>query len=145
MVLEHWSPFNGLRRMDTATNRLWRGFGYTDGVRVNAWAVPLDVAQEDDRIVVQASMPGIAPDDIQVTIEDGVLIIKGETKTDREGHKGNYLVRERRTGRFHRALRLPDTVDTDQAEPRYDNGVLTIEFPKVEARKARRLEIKAGA
>ena len=108
------------------------------------WAVPLDVIQEGDSVVVQATLPGVKPADIKVTIEDGVLSISGESKLDREEQNGNYLIRERRSGKFRRVLRLPDSVDAEAAETTYENGVLTVTLPKVEAKKAKRLEVKAG-
>ena len=140
MTLERWDPFRELRRMD----RLWRGFGI--GREIERWAVPLGVVREGDDIVVRASVPGVKPEDIQVTVEEDLLTIKAETETEAEHEEsnGNYLMRERRAGKFHRSLRLPDTVDAEKVESRYDHGVLTIRFPKVEAKKARRLEIKVG-
>ena len=143
MVLERWDPFKELRRIEGAMNRRWRGFGV--GGPIVRWAVPLDVVQDDDSIVVHASLPGVKPEDIQVTIEDGVLTIGNEAKSEHKEGNGNYLLRERRSGRFQRTLRLPDTVDTEKAEPHYENGVVTITFPKVESKKAKRLEIKASA
>ena len=100
--------------MEEAMNHLWRGTDF--GGDVEGWAVPLDVVREGDNVVVRASMPGVKPDDVQVTIEDGMLTIKGDTGTEREERNGNYLVRERRSGRFHRALRLPDSVEADKAK-----------------------------
>ena len=142
MVLQRRDPFRELRRLDEVADRFWRGFGigrYTD-----SWRVPLDVVQEADNILVHVSVPGVKPEDIQVTIEEGLLTIKGETKTAHEERDGNYLIRERRSGRYHRTLRLPDTVDTDNAESRYEDGVLTVTLPKIEGKKAKRLEIKVG-
>ena len=104
--------------------------------------MPLDVVQEGDNILVHASLPGVKPKDIQVTIENEVLTIAGETRTDHEERNGNYLMRERRVGKFHRSQRLPDTVDTEKAETRYEDGVLTVTFPKVESKRAKRLEVK---
>ncbi len=104
----------------------------------------MDAVEEDDKLVVRASLPGIAPEEIKITIEDGVLTIDGETKVDEEGKVGNYLIRERRTGSFHRAMRLPDTVDVDQAETNYDEGILTVAFPKSESKRARQLTVTSG-
>ena len=104
----------------------------------------MDVVQDGDDLIVHASLPGVDPDDIQVTLEDGLLTIEGETGSESEEQKGDYLLRERRFGRFHRALRLPNSVDSEKAQPSYANGVLTITVPKQEAKKARRLEIKTG-
>jgi HSP20 family protein len=128
--------------MEQGMNRFWRGLGV--GEEVEGWALPLDVVHEGDNVVVQASLPGVKPEDIEITVEDGVLSIKGDTQTESEESTGGYLLRERRTGKFRRSLRLPDSVDADQAEPKYENGVLTVTFPKIEAKKAKRLEIKSG-
>ena len=141
MVLQRWEPFRDLRRVENTVDRFWRGAGVGQS---GGWAVPLDVIQEGDSIVVQGTLPGVTREDIKVTIEDGVLSISGESKLDREEQNGNYLIRERRSGKFRRVLRLPDSVDAEAAETTYENGVLTVTLPKVEAKKAKRLEVKAG-
>src|SRR5918997_1067546 len=146
MVLRRWEPFRELRQMQENMDRLWRNFGHGEGEagNVESWAIPLDVVQEGDNIVVKASVPGVSPEDIDVSIENDVLTIKGQTKEEREHQEGNYLMRERRAGSFYRALRLPDTVDSDNAQPHYKNGVLSITFPKMESKKAKRLPITRG-
>jgi HSP20 family protein len=146
MVMRHWDPFNEFRQMQGRMNRLLRGFGASaEGEDMETWSVPLDVMQQGDNFVVHASMPGVKPDEIKVTIEDNVLTIRGQTASEFERQEGNYLMRERRSGSFHRALRLPDTVDIDQAQTSHDNGVLTITIPKAESKKARELKVSAGA
>ena len=146
MVLRRWEPFQELRQLQGNLNRLWRDLGPEGGEEgnVESWAIPLDVVQEGDKIVVKASVPGVSPEDIDVSIENDVLTIKGHTKEEREHQEGNYLMRERRAGSFYRALRLPDTVDSDNAQPHYKNGVLSITFPKMESKKAKRLQITRG-
>lgn len=145
MLLQRWDPFFDFRRRHYNTDRGWRGFPQTvDGGESKRWSIPLDAVEEDDKLVVRASLPGIDPDEIKVTIEDGVLSIDGETKVDEERKEGNYLIRERRSGSFHRALRLPDTVDVDQAETNYDEGVLTVAFPKAESKRAKQLTVTSG-
>jgi HSP20 family protein len=98
-----------------------------------------------DNILVHASLPGIHPDDINVSIEDNVSTIKAQTRMENESTNNNYLMHERRLGSFHRSLRLPDTVDTDQATTNYQYGVLTIAFPKVESKRARQLKVTASS
>ncbi len=146
MVLQRWEPFAELRRMDDRVGRLWRGFGsrYTGEHGTEAWGIPLDVSAESDTIAVKASLPGVEPGNISVNIEDGVLTIKGSTESESQNENGNgkYLMRERRYGSFHRSMRLPDTVDTENVKSAYKNGVLTVEVPKLESKKARKVEVK---
>jgi HSP20 family protein len=146
MVLRRWEPFRELRQMQQNMDRLWRNFGQGEGEagNVESWAIPLDVVQQGDNIVVRASVPGVNPEDIDVSIENDVLTIKGQTKEEREHQEGNYLMRERRSGSFYRALRLPDTLDSDQAQSHYEHGVLSITFPRMGSKRARRLQIASG-
>ena len=141
MVLARRGSFRDFRGFENVLDRFWRGYGVGEGIE--GWALPLDVVEEDDNIVVRASLPGIKPEDIEITVENGVLTVEGETETEKESHSDNYLVRECRSGKFHRSLRLSDTLDTDKAETAYENGVVTITLPRVESKKAKRLEIKA--
>ena len=142
MALQRWYPFRDFWRIDDTRGRMWSGFN--TGGHPEYRPLPLDVVQEDDKILVHASMPGVKPEEIQVTIEDGILTVKGDTNADHEESNGSYLVRERRSGSFQRALRLPNTVDAGKAESSYKDGVLTIELPKTEANQAKRLEVKVG-
>ncbi len=146
MVLRRWEPFRELRQIQENMDRLWRSFGPGEGEAGNVenWAIPLDVVQQGDNVIVKASVPGVNPEDIDVSIENDVLIIKGQTKEEREHQEGNYLMRERRSGSFYRALRLPDTLDSDQAQPHYEHGVLSITFPRLESKRAKRLHITSG-
>ena len=147
MMLQRRGPFTELRQMQDNMDRMWKRFGsfnHEDGGGIEAWAAPLDVVADGDDFVVRASMPGVSPSDIQVSIEENVLTIRGETASHFENTDGNYLMRERRSGSFHRSLRLPDTVDQDRAEPRYEHGVLTVTLPKAEAKRARQFEVKVS-
>ena len=132
--------------MDDVVDRFWKGFGVgatlpNGGGRS---AIPLDVVQDGDDVVVRASVAGVAPEDINVDIEDGVLTVSTESTSESEKKEGTYLLRERRSGSYRRSLRLPDSVDADKAESSYEHGVVTITFPKVEARKSKHIEIKAN-
>ena len=146
MALQRWDSFVEMRRFqDHFERRLAPGFPVTGHRAVkNSWYIPLDAVEEGDDLLVRASVPGVKPEDIEVTIEDGILSIKGETTEEHEVKAGEYLMRERRSWSFHRSVRLPDTVDADKAETGYANGVLTIKLPKVEAKKAKRLEVTVG-
>ena len=144
MTMQRFDPFAELRRMDAAFNRMWNPGVQAQDSAGGRWDIAMDVVQDGDDLIVRASLPGVDPDEIQVTLEDGLLTIEGETGSESEEQKGDYLLRERRFGRFHRALRLPSSVDAERAQPSYANGVLTITVPKQEAKKARKLQIKTG-
>ena len=145
MLLQRWDPLFDFRRRHHIADRTRHGFPQTvDAVGPKRWSIALDAVEEDEKLVVRASLPGVDPDEIKVTIEDGVLTIDGETKVDDEVKVGNYLIRERRAGSFHRSVRLPDSVDVDQAETNYDEGVLTVAFPKAESKRAKPLTVTSG-
>ena len=139
MVLRRWEPFRELRNMEDTINRMWRGYGGEPPA--GGWIVPLDVVREGDSITLHASLPGVDPEHIDVSVEENVLTIAAATHSDTEEKQGEYLMRERRSGSFHRSLRLPDTVDTEMIKPVYKNGVLTITIPRAESRKARKLPV----
>ena len=143
MVLQRWDPFRELRRVDDVFTRHFRDLRRESG-QAGAWPVPLDVTHEDDSVVVEASIPGVKPDEVEVTIEDGRMTIEGKTAVESDESRSGYVIRERRSGRFYRAIPLPETVDADGAESRYENGVLTVTLPKQASRKARKIEVKAA-
>ena len=142
MTLRRWEPFRDLRAVENTVNRAWRGLGGQPAYpAVEGWSVPLDIVREADKFTVHASLPGFDPENIDVSVEDSVLTIKANAGPEAERAEGEYLMRERRTGSFHRTLRLPDTVDTEGIRPGYRNGVLTITIPRAEARKARQFKV----
>ena len=147
MVFTRWDPrFELMRAPATGFRRPHRPFGFaaSSAFEGKAWAIPLDIFRNGDTFTVQAVLPGLNPADIDVTIDDGILSIKAQTKMEEERKDGDYLVRESRSGKFRRSMRLPDNVDATDAAPRYENGVLTISLPVAEAKKAKRLPVAAG-
>ncbi|MDA0264986.1 MAG: Hsp20/alpha crystallin family protein [Chloroflexi bacterium] len=160
MVLSNWDPLDEIRRAHRLANRYWAGFptafgdslgdGFKDAdpgfgnAEGREWSIPLDIARDGDNVTVHASLPGVKPEDIDVTIEGGMLTIKASTQVDEERKDGGYVMRERRTGSFHRSLRLSEHVDADKVEPRYENGVLTITLPMAESNKAKHLKVAVG-
>ncbi len=145
MVLQRWDPFRDLRRMEVSVGQLWRGLVSEDGHGAGGWAIPLDMTQDDEKVIVRASIPGLKPEDVKVTVDDGVLTIEGEVNAQAERAKGTYIVRERRAGVFRRVVRLPDSADTEHAESTYANGVLEITFLLVEAKKPKSIDVKVAS
>ena len=107
-------------------------------------SMPVDVAEEADRYVVKASIPGIPTDDINVTVHDGVLTIKAETQSEAEQQEANYRLRERHMGSVQRRFTLPSTVNEDQVTAQYDHGVLTLHIPKASEVQPKRIAIGNG-
>ena len=105
----------------------------------------LDAYEEGDTLVVEAHLPGLKPEDLDINVEQGVLAISGQTTAEEERTGRNYLIREHRTGRFSRSLRLPATYNPDACQANFEHGVLRLSFPKSESAKPRRIQIGGGS
>jgi HSP20 family protein len=105
-----------------------------------------DVKETEKELVVKAELPGIDEKDVQLTIHDGVLSLRGEKKMERSDKHENYHLMERSYGSFQRSIRLPETVDEDKAEARFEKGVLTVTLPKrpESVKEQKKIEIKAA-
>jgi HSP20 family protein len=122
--------------------RIVRSFlGDADATLAGAFSPALDVEETDDGFTLHVELPGIAPDQVEVSIEENVLTIAGEREFYSDKTTEGFRRVERRFGRFHRAVRLPDRVDPDQVAASYKDGLLTITVPKAESAKPRRIQI----
>ena len=146
MVMQRWDPFRELQEMDETMNRLWRGFGSRIANReAEDWNIALDVVRKPEEIVAKASLPGVKPEDIDVTIEDNVLTLKAQRSSEYENKDDTaYLIRERSYGSYYRALRLPESVDTEKVKSDYEHGVLTVTLPKMEEKKPKQIKVNVG-
>jgi len=140
-TLVRWNPsrslFNEFDRFFNAPAANWEAS--------RTWGLPLDVTESDDNYVVKASVPGIAAEDLDITLEDNVLTIKGEFSTDENVEEARYHMRERRFGSFSRSLRFPMGVSADKVEASCVHGVLTVNVPKAEEVKPKQITVKATA
>ena len=107
------------------------------------WSPAVDVREEDGAYVVECDIPGVRVEDVDVTLENGVLSIRGERKEERREEGDTWHRIERFSGSFSRRFSLPDTVDTDEADASMNDGVLIIRIPKSEKAVGRRIEIKS--
>ena len=155
-----WRPFESLRReVERLFDDFGRGLGWSPfrssmsrlepyWGREVAWASApvVDVAEREKDYEITAELPGMEEKDIQVSVSDDVLTIKGEKKEEKEEKKKDYYLRERRFGSFQRAFQVPEGVDTDKIAASFKKGLLTITLPKsAEAQKAaKKIEVKAG-
>ena len=142
--LVRWEPFNDLISLRDAMDRLFeesfiRPSRSLEAVSTNP--LPVDMFETDEAVVIKASVPGVNPQDIEVTVQGDTLNIKGESKGEEEVERENYYYREVRYGSFNRALSLPAGIDADKAEASFENGVLTLTLPKAEEVKPKSIKI----
>jgi HSP20 family protein len=145
--LVRWEPFRDLISLREAMDRLFEeSFVRPEVGRLARPAIgtlAVDVYQTDDAVVVKSAIPGIDPKDLDITITDDILTIKGETKTEEEVKEEHYIRRERRYGAFSRSLVIPVPVVADKAEAEFENDVLTLTLPKAEEVKPKAIKVKA--
>ena len=126
-------PFRGFQDMQSQVNRMFdqmlgnvarRPRRQLEGV--TEWAPAIDVTSQNGDIVIRAELPGVKPEDVDITLHDNVLTISGERKAEQEEERGGYYIRERRYGSFSRSLTLPQGVDESKINARYEHGVLEL-------------------
>jgi HSP20 family protein len=143
--LVRWSPFREMvdmqRRLDRIFDQMGQGESESDWTEAGNW-LALDVHESGDAYTVETDLPGVNPEDINVSLQDNVLTISAESKRETKHEGDNNLISERRYGSFHRTLRLPNTVDADRVEANFENGVLRLTMPKSEAAKPRQIQVK---
>ena len=138
------SPFGDFVTLRQAVDRLFDDafFRPVTGMRTDYEGAPaLDVQTTSDALVVEAALPGIAPEDVDITVENGTLTIRGEHRAERQEGEGQYLVREISRGTFVRSLTLPNGLEADKAEATFEHGVLRLRIPKAEQVKPRQIRI----
>jgi HSP20 family protein len=144
--LVRWDPFDDVRGLHRRMDRLFGDF--FRGPHVVLWepaelGFALDVYETDDALVVKGALPGVRPDEVDISVTGDVLTIKGETKSEEETKNGSYHRRELRYGAFARSVPLPTRVDHDKAEATFENGILTVTLPKAEEVKPKSIKIEA--
>jgi HSP20 family protein len=141
-----WRPFRDLERMRKEMDRLWDSFFEGRPSRkveeVGEWLPTLDVLETKNDLVVRAEIPGIDPKDIDISLANDILTIKGEKKQEIEEKEENYHLVERSYGSFTRMVRLPREVQSDKISASYKNGILKITLPKSEEAKKKEIKIK---
>jgi HSP20 family protein len=144
--LVRWDPLRDMVSLREAMDRLFE----ESFVHPRSWFAPgegvsrlaLDVFESADDVTVRASIPGVKPEDIDISVRGDVLTIKGERLEEHDEEKGNYHLRERRYGAFQRSISLPTLVKADKAQAEFEHGVLTLTLPKVEEVKPKSIKIK---
>ncbi len=148
MAIQLWDPFREAISLSDAMNALLResfirpsSFLAQDGTAT----LPLDVSETENEFVIKASLPGVKPEDVQITVHGDTLTIRGECKAEEEKKGEQWHLRERRFGSFQRSVTLPVPVSSDRADARYEHGVLTLTLPKAEEARPRQIKISGTA
>lgn len=142
--ITRWDPFAEVASLRQTMNQLfnetrpWPGNGATEAY------FPLDLFETNEDVVVKASLPGVTPDDIDISVTGQVLTLKGQSRDDTEDKAENYYRRERKQGTFVRQLTLPAEVDSQKAEATFEHGVLRLSLPKAESMKPRTIKVKSS-
>lgn len=146
MNMIRYQPWRSINDLHNEVNRLFDNPVTRlpeDGTTVCDWVPSVDVREEDNRFVLHADLPGVDPKDIEITMEHGVLTIRGERKSESTTTDQGYRRVERASGQFYRRFNLPDTVDSEGVEAHGNNGVLEITIPKQASVQPRRIEVHA--
>ncbi len=138
------SPFSELLTLRQAMDRLFddtvfRPFAYAGG---ELQKLALDVRSDPDALLVEAQLPGIKPEDVEITVENGTLTIRAEDRAERTEETGDWLVREISRGSVMRTVTLPTGLEADKAEATFEDGVLRLRIPKAEQVKPRQIQIR---
>lgn len=139
-----WEPFRALRRRDDAFDEMFRDFFRRQGEEGGAGEPAVELAESDGEMTVKMEVPGVEKDQIQLTVSDDHLMVRGETRKEKEEKKKNYYRQEIRYGAFQRTVALPVEVDATKAKADLKNGVLTITLPKSAQPKAREIKVAVG-
>ncbi len=134
-----WSIFDQLSR---ELNMPTRTYSEDDAnVATASWTPSVDITEDENSFKLLADIPGVNPEDIEVSMENGVLTVKGERKTEEKTEKENFRRVERHYGTFYRRFTLPETANPDKIEAHSDHGVLKITIPKQEVAQPRRISV----
>lgn len=145
MTLKTYDPWSIIDQMRNDINRaVVARNGESSAVVTSDWTPSVDIKEEDKQFVLYADIPGVTPGDIEVHMENGMLTIKGERKTEATQEEDNYKRVERVYGSFYRRFSLPDTADADKVAADASHGVLKITIPKIEEVQPRRINVKVN-
>jgi len=148
MTIIRWEPARELQSIQSEMNRLFgtvfdtQAGGGDGGAR--RWIPAMDLVEEGEQYVLRADLPGVGEDDVSVELEDNVLTVSGERKSEHREQGDGFRRIERSSGSFSRSLTLPEGIDAEQIRARFEQGVLEVRVPKPEQRKPRRIEISGS-
>ncbi|MGA3032051.1 MAG: Hsp20/alpha crystallin family protein [Terracidiphilus sp.] len=146
MAITRWDPFREVVALQGRLNSLFGNLNTeTESPLTTASFVPaVDVYEDDKKVVLKLEVPGIEEKDLDVRVENHTLTVRGERKFEKEEKEENFHRIERRYGSFYRAFTLPSTVDTENVDAKYENGVLKIELKKKPEAQPKQVKVNVG-
>ena len=139
-----WEPMREMMSVGDLMGQAFDDFFSRSTSTIDRYGVlHLDMAETEDDVVVQAAIPGVKPDEINISVSGDTLTIRGEVKEDDELEENNYHIREMRRGSFTRSVLLPSKVIADKAKAKFENGILKLTLPKAEEVKPKTISVKA--
>jgi HSP20 family protein len=145
MALIRWEPVRELGTIQNEMNRLFNSFFDTpttaNGTTFRRWIPAMDLVETDGAFVLKADLPGLSESDVNIEVEDNVLTISGERKSEQQDRKAGYYRVERSYGSFRRSLTLPEGVEADSVKATFANGVLEVTVPKPVHQAPRKVQI----
>lgn len=142
--IRRWDPFHEILSLRRAIDRILdEAFSRPSLLFTGSLDWPaVDIYETRDEVVVKAAVPGVRPEDIEVTVSGNTVTLRGEFREEQEAREGSWIRQERRLGAFTRSFVLPVEVVADKAVAEYEHGILTLRLPKAEAVKARTIKVK---
>lgn len=149
MPIVRWEPFRDLITTQDRMNRLinqtlGRFLGEEEGLNLGNWIPLVDLYETEQDVILKAELPGVDAKDVEVSIHDGMLYLKGERKHESEVKEENYRHVERTYGSFSRTFALPASVDAEKVKAEFKDGILTLTMPKREEAKPKKIKISAA-
>lgn len=141
MSLVRWEPFRDLLALQARINRTLDPAASASEEQLGTWAPAVDIHETEKEIVLKADLPGINLDDVDIRVENNVLTLRGERRFEKEVKDENYHRVERSYGSFVRTFSLPNSVNSEQIEAGYDNGVLKVVMPKREEARPKQIKV----
>jgi HSP20 family protein len=144
MAITRYEPWSLLHQLHRELDRAREGTNGDGSTATAEWAPAVDIKEEADKFVLQADLPGVKPEEIDISMEEGVLTIRGEKKTEANTEKEGYKRVERTHGSFYRRFSLPDTANPDAISAKSNHGVLEIVIPKREAVQPKKINVTSA-
>jgi len=149
MAITRWDPFRDVLTLQNRLNSIFQDYNRNQGdgdvVSASAFVPPVDIYEDEHKIVLKLEVPGLKQEDLDIQIENNTLTVRGERKFEKEEKEENFHRIERRYGSFFRSFSVPNTVNSEGVRASYDAGVLRLELEKRAEAKPKQIKVQVGS